>query len=121
MEFFLHFILAPNRDTSLTGIYIGIGLVVLALVCLLMIIKCIHRCYKSYQSTDDDDEDKKEPMRTSPLLPLSTPVNLRRNSSIRNPSVPIHRSSLNLETQMELRQKRLSLIYHNTPPTQPRT
>jgi hypothetical protein len=53
----------------------------------------------------------------SPLLPLSAPVVTRRNSSIRNPSAPVHRSSMNLETQMEIRQKRSSQGYEQTPPT----
>ncbi|CAF4628810.1 unnamed protein product, partial [Rotaria magnacalcarata] len=51
----------------------------------------------------------------SPLLP-STAV--RRNSSLRNPTAPTIRSSLNLETQIEIRQKHLSQTLSNTPPTQ---
>ena len=56
-------------------------------------------------------------VKNAPLLPLSGSKVVRRNSSVRNPNAPMHRSSLNIETQMEIRQKRLSQTYSNTPPT----
>lgn len=89
----------------------------------MIIIKCIRRCCESYHSTDSYEKEKKNSINASPLLPSPsiTPVNSRQKSSLRNPNVPIHRSSLNLDTQIELRQKRLSQSYQNTPPTQPRT
>jgi hypothetical protein len=49
----------------------------------------------------------------SPLIPSSNVA--RRKSSVRDPTAPTHRSSLNIETQMAIRQKRLSQTY-NTPP-----
>jgi hypothetical protein len=56
-------------------------------------------------------------VKKSPLLPTSSADVVRRKSSVRNPLAPIRRSSLNMETQFEFRQKRLSQTYSNTPPT----
>ena len=51
-------ILGPNDDKSINNIIFGIGLVVVALVLLLIIIKLIYKCYQIYR---DDDGNKKEP------------------------------------------------------------
>lgn len=111
-------ILAPSRDTSLNGIFVGIGVVVVILIVLLIIVKLLYRAIKICK-TKDDEEKNQDPTRKSPLLPSSssTPVVIRKNSAIRNPSASIHRSSLTLETQVELRQKRFSQISYDTPPT----
>jgi len=55
-------------------------------------------------------------VKKSPLLPSSSSDVVRRKSSVRNPSVPMRRSSLNMETQFAIRQNRLSQTYSNTPP-----
>ncbi|UJR20840.1 hypothetical protein I4U23_023951 [Adineta vaga] len=104
----------PNEDSSISNILIGIGVVAVALFLLVIFIKLIRICYKMWR-TDDDDENKTDQIKKSPLLPSTGSKVVRRNSSIRNPNAPIHRSSLNIETQMEIRQKRLSQIYSNTP------
>ncbi|CAF1117511.1 unnamed protein product [Adineta ricciae] len=105
----------PNEDSSITNILVGIGIVAVALGLLVALIKLIRICYKMWQA-EDDEENKTDQMKNAPLLPLSGSKVVRRNSSIRNPNAPIHRSSLNIETQMEIRQKRLSQTYSNTPP-----
>ncbi|UJR20841.1 hypothetical protein I4U23_023951 [Adineta vaga] len=108
------FMKRPNEDSSISNILIGIGVVAVALFLLVIFIKLIRICYKMWR-TDDDDENKTDQIKKSPLLPSTGSKVVRRNSSIRNPNAPIHRSSLNIETQMEIRQKRLSQIYSNTP------
>ncbi|CAF1064285.1 unnamed protein product [Adineta ricciae] len=105
----------PNEDSSITNILVGIGIVAVALGLLVALIKLIRICYKMWQA-EDEEENKTDQMKNAPLLPLSGSKAVRRNSSIRNPNAPIHRSSLNIETQMEIRQKRLSQTYSNTPP-----
>ncbi|CAF2403766.1 unnamed protein product [Rotaria sp. Silwood2] len=105
----------PSDDSSINNIIFGIGLVVVILLLLLIIIKLIYKCYKMYHGTDDDDHEK-EQVKRSPLLPLSSSDVVRRNSSLRNPTPSMHRSSLNIETQMDIQRKRLSQTYSNTPP-----
>ncbi|CAF1621041.1 unnamed protein product [Rotaria magnacalcarata] len=91
------FMKRPSDDSSINNIIFGIGLVVVILLLLVIVIKLIYKCYKIYRDDDDDDndDDEKEKVNKSPLLP-STAV--RRNSSLRNPTAPTIRSSLNLET-----------------------
>ncbi|CAF1249801.1 unnamed protein product [Rotaria sordida] len=103
----------PRDDTSINNIIFGIGLVVVILLLLLIIIKLIYKCYKMYQ---DDSDDEKEKAKRSPLLPSSSSQVVRRNSSIRNPTPSIRRSSLNIETQMDIQRARLSQTYSDTPP-----
>ncbi|CAF4665375.1 unnamed protein product [Rotaria sp. Silwood1] len=103
----------PNEDTSINNIIFGIGLVVVILLLLLIFIKLIYKCYKMYHS-DDDDKNEKDQVKRSPLLPSSTSVVVRRNSSIRNPTPSMRRSSLLIETQMDITQiKRLSQTYNS--------
>jgi len=47
-----------------------------------------------------------------PLIPSSNVA--RRKSSVRDPTAPIHRSSLDIETQMAIRQKHEYQKYNNT-------
>ncbi|CAF1249820.1 unnamed protein product [Rotaria sordida] len=107
------FMKRPRDDTSINNIIFGIGLVVVILLLLLIIIKLIYKCYKMYQ---DDSDDEKEKAKRSPLLPSSSSQVVRRNSSIRNPTPSIRRSSLNIETQMDIQRARLSQTYSDTPP-----
>ncbi|CAF3654533.1 unnamed protein product [Rotaria socialis] len=107
----------PSNDSSINNIIFGIGLVVVILLLLVIVIKLIYKCYKMYHDDNgnENDDDDKEEVNKSPLL---TSTAVRRDSSLRNPTAPAIRSSLNLETQMELRQKHLSKTFSDTPPTQ---
>lgn len=122
--------LGPSEDSSISNILIGIGLVTVILIALVIIIKLIQMCYKMWREEDNDNKDQGKLVKKrilwfifvyilvkkSPLLPTSSPNVARRTSLIRNPAAPIHRSSLNAEFQMEVRQKRLSQTHSNTPP-----
>jgi len=55
-----------------------------------------------------EDDEKKDEIKNPPLIPSPSSSVVRRKSSIRNPSAPIHRSSLPVETLMDIQQKRLS-------------
>ncbi|CAF3654552.1 unnamed protein product [Rotaria socialis] len=111
------FMKRPSNDSSINNIIFGIGLVVVILLLLVIVIKLIYKCYKMYHDDNgnENDDDDKEEVNKSPLL---TSTAVRRDSSLRNPTAPAIRSSLNLETQMELRQKHLSKTFSDTPPTQ---
>ncbi|CAF0999787.1 unnamed protein product [Adineta steineri] len=111
------FMKRTNDDSSISNILIGIGLVTVILIGIVIVMKMIYMCYKMWKQEDDDEDDnKKNQAKKSPLLPTSNSKVVRRNSSVRNPAAPMRRSSLLIETQMELRNKRLSQTFSNTPP-----
>jgi hypothetical protein len=61
-------ILGPNEDSSISNILIGIGLVTVALIALVIIIKLIQMCYKMWQEEDGDKKDQSKLVKQNSIL-----------------------------------------------------
>ena len=119
-------ILGPNEDSSINNIIFGIGLVFVVLMLVTLLIKLILRCIKTYKEGDTDKDERGMLVelesitvlcrcfsaKQGPLLPSSS---IRRNSSLRNPAAASHRSSLNVETLMEIRNARQPQLFQGSP------
>ena len=111
-------ILEIEDDTLVNDIYFYIGTIAVSLAGLFSVVTLIRRCVK-YYNHDRTVEDSKlmiffyvQRIFVSGLVIPSNrlftqPLVLQRQSSIRNPLIPNHRSSLDIRFQMESRGQRL--------------